>query len=462
MRPDLVLAVDLGSSWCKAAYIDRQGEIVAEGRTFTRSITGQVVDGWLDQFWQAVVEAVQRAGAGLNRPPRPDAVAISCRGLFGIGLDQDGQAFITSSDVLALKQSPEAAAAFESSVWGKAGPYGYGYAVRLAGLVAGLRARTPEEWGRIHRVGALHTYIVYRLCGAWVTDPATGPSGPYWPGGLMELSGLPITAFPVILDPWAVAGHLSPHAAAELEIPTGTPIVTGLHDGAAASIGTGAIAPGDTCLTLGTNFAVRVVAGDRPSFDCFGYLVAPGSWAWVNNVSGVSPWLDRAATTLLEYPDELGEKHRCLGGLAAAVSPGTRLPTLKVGDAISLPERGGDGGRAGFSPGEIYLAALCAAADGVRGLVERAAGCGAHATRFVATGGSAHNGQLLRVLAATLGQPISVGHPEAGLLGAGMVAAIGAGWHATLAEAWGAMAPATSSVPNAAGVGVRTTGEVCA
>jgi sugar (pentulose or hexulose) kinase len=460
MRPDLVLAIDLGSSWCKAAYIDRRGEIAAEGRTFTRSITEQVAGGWLDQFWRAVVEAAQRAGAGLNRPPRPDAVAISCRGLFGIGLDQDGQAFITSSDILALKRSPEAAAAFQSPVWGPAGPYGYGYAVRLAGLVAGLRTRSPGQWRRIHRVGALLNYIVYRLCGEWVTDPSTGPSGESWPSGLMELSGLPVTAFPAILDPWAVAGNLSPNVAENLALPAGIPVVAGLHDGAAANIGTGALAPGDTCLTLGTNFALRVVTGDRPPSRCFGYVVAPGRWAWVNNVSGVSPWLDRVATTLLEHPADLAEKHGSLGEMAAAVSPGARLPPLKVGDVISIPGLRGVGDWGGSSPGEIYLAALRAAADGVRCLVERAQRCDAHARRFVVTGGSARNEHLLRVLAATLGQPIQVGHPEAGLLGAGMVAAIGAGWYGTLAEAWGAMAPATSIVPSAASGGVETAREV--
>ncbi len=460
MRPELVLAIDLGSSWCKAAYIDRQGGIVAEGRTLSRGITEQDAGCWLEQFWQAVAGAVRAAGAGLDRPPRPDAVAISCRGLFGIALDVDGQAFIPSSDVLGLKQSPAAAAAFQSPVWGTAGPYGYGYAVRLAGLVAGLQTSSPEAWRRIHRVGALHNYIVYRLCGAWVTDPSTGPSGASWPQGLMELSGLSIAAFPVILDPWAVAGQLTPNAAERLALPAGIPVVAGLHDGAAANIGTGALAPGATCLTMGTNFALRVVTGERPPSDCFGYVVAPGRWAWVNNVSGVSPWLDHVATTLLEHPADLAEKHRSLGDLAAAVSPGARLPSLMVGDPIARPDPGENIDRAGFSPGEIYLAALQAAADGVRCLVERAHGCDAHARRIGVTGGSARNEQLLRVLAATLGQPIQVGHPEAGLLGAGMVAAIGAGWYGTLAEAWGAMAPATSIVPSAASGGVETAREV--
>lgn len=462
MLPELVLAIDLGSSWCKAAYLDRYGVTVAEGRTNTRGITARREDRWLEQFWQAVAGAVRLAGAGLGQPARPAAIAISCRGLFGVGLDHAGEAFLPSADVLTIKRSPEAVAAFQAPVWGPSGPYAYGYAVRLAGLVAGLRERAPADWRRIHRVGALHTYVVYRLCGAWVTDPSTGPSGAAWPPGLMALSGLPVSAFPLILDPWAVAGRLSPGAAAALALPVDTPVVAGLHDGAAANLGTGAVNPGDACLTLGTNFALRVVTGDRPPSACFGYVVAPGQWAWVNNVTGASPWLDAVATTLLDHPADLAAKHRCLNNLAAAVSPGARLPTLQVGDEISLPDPGGDAGQAGFSPGEVYLAALRATAAGVGELVAQARRCGAPARRFVATGGGVHNGQLLRVLAATLGQPVAPGHPEAGLLGAGMAAAIGAGWYATLAGARAAMAPATVSVANAAGPGLITTEGVCA
>lgn len=461
MPADLVLAIDLGSSWCKAAYLDRHGSMVGEGRVFSRSIT-DLGDTRLERFWRSVTEAAHLAGAALSWTPRPDAIGISCRGLFGICGDAAGHAFIPSYDILSAKSSAEVAAAFRSPVWGDRGPYAFGYAVRLAGMLAGLRKSSPAEWRRIHRVGALHNYMTYRLCGRWVTDPTTGPSGPEWPVGLLELSGLPAEAFPDILNPWAVAGGLTARAAETLKLPPDTPVVAGLHDGAAANVGTGAVHPGDACLTLGTNFAVRVVTGERPRSDCFGYIVAPGQWAWVKSVSRVATRLDLVAAALLDQPVDLAMQHHRLGELAATVALGVRLPSLPLDDDTALLDAVDAARRGGFSDGEIYLATLQAAAAGVRGLVELARREGASATRFVATGGGARNTQLLRALTTTLGTPIGVGHPEAGLLGAGMAAAIGAGWYPTLAEAGSAMAPSPVTIRPGPDLALTARGAMCA
>jgi sugar (pentulose or hexulose) kinase len=231
-----------------------------------------------------------------------------------------------------------------------------------------------------------------------------------------------------------------------LGLPTGIPVVAGMHDGAAANVGTGAIEPGDACLTLGTNFAVRVVTGERPRTDCFGYVVAPGRWAWVNSVPRVATQLDLVATALMATPGEPAAQHERLGEQAADVPLDAPLPCLPLGDDAALLASIQEASRDGFSRGEIYLAMLRTAADGSRGLVDKARSDGAPATRFVATGGGARNPRLLRVLAATLGHAVEVGHPESGLLGAGIAAAIGAGWYASLAEARRAMTPPTATV----------------
>lgn len=445
MPPELVLSIDLGSSWCKAAYLDRHGTVVAEGRAFSRAIT-DVLPGRLDRFWQVLVDAVRAAGNALGQMPVPNAIGFSCRGLFGICLDGNGQGFIPSYDILSAKSSPDVAAAFRAPVWGADGPYAYGYTVRLAGMLAGLRRTAPEEWRRIHRVGALHDYIVYRLCGQWTTDPSTGPNHYEWPDGLMRLSGLPPSVFPTIRDPWEAAGRLPTFAAEALELPPDTMVVVGMHDGAAANAGTGTVHPSDACLTLGTNFALRAVTGARPDTDCFGYLVAPGQWAWVNSVPRVATQLDLVATALMDAPVDLALQHARLGELAASVSSDVALPSLPLHDVTSLSEAVWDARHHGYCDGAIYLAMLRAAATGVRGLVEKAAGDGAPAARFVATGGGARNVDLLRFLAMELRLPIEIGHPEAGMLGAGMTAAIGAGWYGSLPDAWRAMAPATMIV----------------
>jgi sugar (pentulose or hexulose) kinase len=437
MRPDTVLAVDLGTSWCKAAYVDRRGTIHAEGRVPSRAITN-LGDGRLEAFWGAVVDAVHLASKQLPFAAAPDAIGISCRGLFGICLDEHGKGFIPSYDILAIKSSPDVAAAFRSPVW-QDDPYAFGYTVRLAGLLAGLRRSAVEEWRGIQRAGALHDYIVYRLSGLWVTDPTTGPNALQWPAGLMQISGLAEEVFPEIRDYWDTAGELTPTAAEALDLPVGTRVVVGAHDGAAANIGTGAIHPGDACLTLGTNFAFRAVTSERPKTNCFGYVVAPGRWAWVNSVPGVATKLDCVATALLGESGDLNDRHRHLGNHAMEIDAETPLPPLVFTDIPSLLESVNEAQRQNFSDGAIYRSTLKTAAEKLRELVDKARHDGATANRYVATGGAVGSRPLLQILENELEAPVQVGHPEAGLLGTSMVTAIGAGWYKDLAEVWDSM-----------------------
>ena len=443
MPDDSVLAIDLGSSWCKAAYLDRHGVSLGDGRAVSPGIADQG-DGTLDRFWETVVLAVRLADKHLGTHPSPVAIGISCQGLLGVCLDAEGRGMLPSSDIRSVRSSPHVVEAFSSPVWDPGGPYAYGYATRLAGLAAGLRETLPGAWRQIHRIGALHDYILYRLSGEWLTDPSTGPNQLEWPEGMMQLSGLPKSAFPTILEPWEVAGGLTQNAASALDLPCDTPVVVGLHDGAAANVGTGAVNPGDACLTLGTNFALRVVTGARPQADCFGYLVAPGQWAWVSSVPNVATQLDLVANALMDAPVELDVQHQRLSDAAAAVVTGEPLPALPSGETASLLTAVQSARSQGHTEGQVYLAILHLAASSLRELVQRAERDGAPVRRFVATGGGARNAQLLRLLATELGKPIEVGHPEAGLLGAGMVAAIGAGWYPTLSESWDGMGPAST------------------
>lgn len=441
-----MLAIDLGSSWCKAAYLDRHGSVVAEGRVFTRGIPAGR-EGMLERFWDAVAVAVRHAGQGLPHDPAPAAIGISCRGLFGVCLDREGQGFIPPWDFTSIKTSPDVIAAYSSPIWGARDPYAFGYAIRLIGLVTWLKRTMPDVWSRIHRIGALHDYIVYRLSGRWTTDPTTGPEQDRWPNEVLELCDLPRDAFPVVAAPESVAGGLTAEAAERLGLPAGTPVVVGLHDGAAANIGTRTVHPGDACFTLGTNFVLRAVTGERLTSKCFGYSVTGGQWAWVNNVPRASTQLDVVAAALAGCAADVGVEHSRLGALAADVpvgAAGFRIHTVPVGHESELCQAVENARCAGYSDGTVYRAMLETIAFGVLDLVERARADGAEPKRYVATGGSARNAQFVRVLSGVLGESVEVGHPEAGMLGAGMAASIGAGWYSTLETAMCAM---TSSGP---------------
>ena len=428
-----MLAIDVGSSWCKAALIDRQGRIVSEGTCSTRSIV-PARDGALEAFWDAAVTAT-RAACAVQGPAAPAAIAISCRGLFGACLDHDGTAFWPAWNYGSIKTSSEVHDVYSADVWHGKDPFAHGYAIRLAGLVLWLRRHHPNEWRSIQRFGALHDYIVYRLTGQWVTDPTTGPEQAEWPDEILQITGLPCEAFPTIMRPEDVVSGLTQQAAGRLGLPVGTPVVTGFHDGAAANRGTGTVNATDACFTLGTNFVLRAVTGARLTSGCFCYTVAPGQWAWVNNVPSAATQLDVVATKLAGTNEALADAHGRLGLLAAQVPPGAggaRINLVPVEAISQLQAQVWALEASGISDGAIYRAMLEQVALGVRRLIARAIRDGAAPARYVATGGSARNRMFLSVLSAMIDAPIEIGEPEAGMIGAGMAAAVGAGWFESL------------------------------
>nr|HMN28522.1 FGGY family carbohydrate kinase [Caldilineaceae bacterium] len=289
--PDTVLAVDVGSTWCKAAYLDGEGRTLATGRAYTRTIPNGR-ESTLAGFWQACQAAVRAASDALADPLRPTAIGISTRALFGVCLERSGKGYLPAWDVVLDRQSsPDLQQVYSTAVWGERQPTAYGYAIGQAGLLRWLRRARPDDWRNIWRTGSLHDYIVYRLTGEWVTDPTSGPGQATWPAEIFALTGLPPSVFPTILEPHCLAGVLTTDAGAALGLPTGIPVVAGLHGGAAANIGIGAVEVCDACLSLGPNFVLRAVNGLHLPVPATGYLVAPERWAWVNNVPAASPQL---------------------------------------------------------------------------------------------------------------------------------------------------------------------------
>jgi len=407
-RQPLVLAIDFGTSWCKAAYVTPDGSILAIGRVWTRGLPSRGGADGLDELWQALVSSVQDANARLTAAAisaRPDAVGIACRGMFGVVLNKHREPLPLTSLLPSSKGSPITRAVYASPAWLPEGGYAYSYAPRLVGSLRWLRDNEPDNWPRVRFAGALHDWLVLQLSGIWVTDLATGPGQDDWPQAMVELTGLPLDTFPVIRNGHALAGTLTTMTAQALDLPAGTPVITGYHDGGAASIGTGTISAGDTCLTLGSNLAFRPVSSARLP-DCFGYPITRDAWAWVDSVAGSAARLDDVAATLSGTSHATPEQHQKLAAL------GLRVPAGSPGD----------------EPGAIYRATVEAIALDVRRLMDRAIENGARPTRLVATGGATDNPLMLNVLSAILGMPIEIGPPEAGILGTAIGAAVASGW----------------------------------
>ena len=75
---DVVLALDVGSTWCKAAYVDRSGQTVASGSSWVRDERPFGHDALaLALIWNGVREAISNASRQLGGAPRPAAMAVA-------------------------------------------------------------------------------------------------------------------------------------------------------------------------------------------------------------------------------------------------------------------------------------------------------------------------------------------------------------------------------------------------
>jgi sugar (pentulose or hexulose) kinase len=443
---DSVLAIDLGSTWCKAAYVDRHGQVLAEGRGYSRGgpAFGHAAAD-LQDAWDVLVRAVHDASSNLgNRQPAPAAIAISCRKAPGIWLDSGDNPVELPRDALEQAGRRDIEACYAADVWGDSGPFAYGYGVDLIGNTRWLRRAYPDLWSKVERAGTLHNWLVYRLTGRWVASPAAGPVRFAWPEAAVTLSGLDLDAFPTVVESYRQVAGLNGQSAQDLGLPPDTPVVTGTHDGAAANLGAGAMHVGDTCLTLGTNGVIRVVTG-APLERQFGYPIVEGRWAMVRDIVGIAHHLDHVVAAIDGQGTPVSaERHASLTEDAADVpvgAGGVHFPVPE--DDVLSEEREAERSRvaAEHPAGVVYRAALEGIVLAFRGVVQVVRQAGAEPQHYVVTGGATANKLLLRMMSGVLGAPVHTTPDEAGVRGAAILAAVGVGWYPTLDGAVEAMVP---------------------
>jgi gluconokinase len=272
-------------------------------------------------------------------------------------------------------------------------------------------------------------FVLLRLCGALVVDhsiaSATGLMNMNtlaWDEEALRIAGIQPEQLPEIVPTTTVLPALTEEAAADLGLPTTTPVVVGAADGPLANLGVGAVHPGVAACSIGTSGALRV-AVDRPAVDPLGgvFCYALTSTRWVvggaiNNGGVVLGWAGDALAPDLTEPSE-----EELLALAARVAPGSggliMLPYLLSERAphwSSLPR----GAYVGLTRAHRREHLVRAALEGVclqLALVlhsMRAAGLEIHSIR--ATGGVMRSPLWRQLLADALGMPIDFAHGQEG------------------------------------------------
>ena len=262
----------------------------------------------------------------------------------------------------------------------------------------------------------------------------------------------------------APMGTLTPDWAARLGLSPTTAVGAAIIDAHAGVLGSGATAPGDLMLILGTSTCHLLLA------DCEALVpgmagvvedgIVPGMFAYEAGQAAVGDIFAWFIDTLVPADlraeaDAAGvSPHAVLEERAAALRPGeSGLLALDWwnGNRSTLVDAEVSGLIVGATlstrPEHVYRALIEATAFGTRVIVDALRDGGVAVRRVIAGGGLTRNRLLMQIYADVLGAPIDVAAAsQASALGAAMLGAVAAGTsaggHATVADAASAMAPA--------------------
>jgi xylulokinase len=260
-----------------------------------------------------------------------------------------------------------------------------------------LRHNEPEVYARTRMVCTASSYLVHRLCGAYVLDPTTAAfydplfdvHAQAW-SDLCAADGIGTyiaghIPLPELAWPAEVVGQVTPQAAAACGLRPGTPVTAGTIDVVSEALSVGVNAPGDMLAVYGTTACLYLILQTVVSH--------PALWTLPHGLPGRQSLVAGMATTgaltrwfrdegLVMLPYFAGERTPLMDAQARGVIAGLTLA---------------------HGRGHLYRAILEATAYGLAHNTEVMAAAGAKPTRVVASGGGTQSDLWLQIVSDVTG-----------------------------------------------------------
>ncbi len=453
---DCIAAFDIGSSAVKAALVSSDGRL-----HHARSVAypaSALPPGEQDprDWWQAFGTVLQAWWSEGVVPASITALTFSGQMQDLIAVDARGEPVRTAilySDARAgdaARQADDALGADEIHRVTR-NPFN---ATSVLPKMLHLRDCEPAVWARTARVlvGA-KDFITLRLTGRAVTDPTTAATtGLFdierecWALDWLDVFGLDASLLPELLAAGAHVGRVSVQAAAATGLRAGCPVLCGLGDAAATTLGAG-VADASQCYAyLGTSGWVARVSErfNPPGAPLFvlpylgpqrRILIGP-----VSNAGAVHRW----ALSLLDVPTGVGldssddARYAAFEREVAAAPRDARLLFLPYLAAERLPLVTGSaqgtltGISAGTSRAQIMRAALEGVSLSLRSALDVLQGQqdAPAPGELIVVGGATRSAAWMQILADVFDATLRIA-PDADLLpclGAAATAAVATGW----------------------------------
>jgi xylulokinase len=443
MEKDLVIGVDASTTGCKAIVWDLKGAPVAQGRGSIPMLRPR--SGWheqnADDWWASLAKSLRIATREIDSKRLAGLCICPQRETF-VPVDQAGvpvRNAILWMDVRARSLMP----AFEREIGRQRFHQitGKPLSGNLTVLkIKWLREFEPDIFVKTSKFVDVAAYLNHRLTGKWGTAwGIAGPTGLFdmhkkrWSDEILSFLGLNQSNLPPSYPTGDVLGTVSDSAARDCGLPPGLPVIAGLGDGQAGGLGLVITRPGECYLSLGTSvvsgtYSERFIAD--PAFRTM-FAGVPGGYSMETVILGGTytvDWLIDHFCGGLSL-EQLGVQIRDLppGSEGLVLVPYWNSALNPYWD----PKASGIviGWRGHHKPAHLYRAILEGIAfelrlhfEGIRSAL------GQDIHRLVVMGGGSRNDTWCQIISDVNGMILQrTCTREATALGAGIIAAYGAG-----------------------------------
>jgi len=468
-----VVGIDASTTATKVVLIDESGAVVGVGASEYGFEVPQ--PGWTEQdpalWWDGAVASIRSvlASTGVRGD---DVVAVGLTGqMHGLVLLDAADTVLRPAILWNDQRTAHACDEIRDAI-GQERLIAITGNDALTGFTAPklvwVRDHEPDTWSRVAHVLLPKDYVRLRLTGDHAMDKADGAgtilfdlAARDWSPDVVAALRIDPEWLPPTFEGPVVTGAVSSEAAEATGLRAGTPVVAGGGDQAANAVGTGAVDSGVVALSLGTS-GVTFAATREPLIEPAGRVHAfchalPGRWHMMSVMLS-------AAGSLRWFRDALapGVEFTALSDEAGGVAPGADgllfLPYLS-GERSPHPDPLARGAFVGLTVGHerrhLTRAVMEGVAFGLKDGLDLMVDAGVPAPMQIrASGGGTASPAWRQILADVLGAEIAtVRTTEGAAYGAGMLAAVGAGWFGdveSIAAAWVETTPVASPGPDQA------------
>ena len=306
-----VLAIDAGSSSCRALIFDVEGSIVsAARRKWTCDVPPEVAPLGREfapaAFWEVICQATRQSIDQLGvRPSDIVAVSTASQRQGVVFLDKDGRELYggPNADLRALIEGLTIDAEHGGRIRRITG-----HSAAFLFTPAKLRwfeTHRPAVYERIATVLTINNWIVFRLSGQRVAEPSgdsdTGlvDIGSFcWSAELQKTFGLAPGICPDMSTAGTCVGSVNADVAEQTGLAPGTLVVVGGADTQCGLLGMGIVAEGHAGIVAGWSAAIQMVM-EKPIVDPIGRIwsschILPERWVLESNAAeagGAYNWL---------------------------------------------------------------------------------------------------------------------------------------------------------------------------